>query len=143
MKKDNLAISTWIRFLKAHNLILREGRKRLNGSCTIAQFDILAQLDRSQRALTLAELSRNLLVTAGNITGMIDRMEEAGWVERKPVPGDRRATRVQLTAKGKQLAKIVIPKHAHDIEQMFGSLTNQEIMQLRDLLEKLVTGLER
>jgi DNA-binding MarR family transcriptional regulator len=143
MKRDQLAIGTWIRFLKAHNLILREARKRLNGSCTMSQFDILAQLDRSREPLTLAELSRTLLVTAGNITGMIDRMEEAGWVERKPDPQDRRATRVQSTPKGKQLAKSVIPKHARDIENLFASLNDQEITQLRNLLEKLVTRLEQ
>jgi DNA-binding MarR family transcriptional regulator len=125
-----------------HNLVMREGRSRLANHCTMPQFDVLAQLTRSNGGTTLAELSRHLLVTAGNITGIIDRMENAGLVQRVPDPEDRRTTRVKLTPKGRALAETVIPKHAEDIRKLFDSLSASEIAQLRKLLDKLLQGLE-
>ena len=138
----NPALSTWIRLLKAYNLIVKQSRTRLSEHCTMAQFDILAQLSRGNDGTTLAELSRRLLVTAGNITGMIDRMQEAGLVERKRDHHDRRLIRVHLTSRGKNLAKAVIPAHANDIQQMFSALSQKETLELRRLLDKLIGGLE-
>jgi len=132
----------WIRLLKAHNLILREARTRLAERCSMPQFDILAQLAREKNGTPLIELSRRLLVTAGNITGIIDRMEKSGLVARKADPNDRRITRVHLTAKGKQLAKSIIPEHTRDLNSFFDSLNEKEIAQLRSLLDKLIEGLE-
>ena len=142
MKAANPEVSAWLRLLKVHNLVMREGRSRLANHCTMPQFDVLAQLTRSNGGTTLAELSRHLLVTAGNITGIIDRMENAGLVQRVPDPEDRRTTRVKLTPKGRALAETVIPKHAEDIRKLFGSLSASEIAQLRKLLDKLLQGLE-
>lgn len=139
---QNQALGAWIRLLKTHNLIVRESRTRLAEHCTLAQFDILAQLMRTGDGMSPAELSRRLLVTAGNVTGMVDRMEQAGLVLRKRDPQDRRAIRIQLTEKGKRKAKTVIPRHASDMGDMFQTLSDREIEQLRRLLDKLITGLE-
>jgi DNA-binding MarR family transcriptional regulator len=136
------AISVWIRFLKAYNLIVREARMRLSDYCTIAQFDILAQLSREKDGTPLTVLSKRLLVTAGNLTGIIDRMEKLDLVKRIPDAKDRRVTRVQLTEKGKQLAKVVIPRHAKDIDQIFSVLAEKEVVQLKGLMDKLVQSLE-
>jgi DNA-binding MarR family transcriptional regulator len=136
------AISVWIRFLKAYNLIVREARMRLSDHCTIAQFDILAQLSRDRAGSTLTDLSKHLLVTAGNLTGIIDRMEKLELVKRIPDPQDRRVTRVQLTEKGRSLARTVIPRHRKDIDQLFSSLNPRELEQLRSLMDKLIHGLE-
>ncbi len=115
---------------------------RLSDFCTIAQFDILAQLSREKQDTPLTDLSRHLLVTAGNLTGIIDRMEKLDLVKRIPDSKDRRVTRVQLTEKGRQLAKTVIPRHTKDIGQIFSVLNDKEITQLRGLMDKLVGGLE-
>ena len=109
----------------------------------MAQFDVLAQLSRNNRGTTLAELSRHLLVTAGNVTGLIDRMEEAGFVKRTPDPEDRRSTRVLLTGKGKKLAGTVIPRHSRDIRDSFRSLHKNEILQLRRVLDKMIQALDQ
>jgi len=138
----NPALSAWIRLLKAHNLIVKQSRSHLAEHCTLPQFDILAQLLRENNGTTLAELSRRLLVTAGNVTGLIDRMEHAGLVARKADSKDRRMIRVHLTPRGKNLAKTVIPAHANDIGKMFTGLTEKEMRQLRELLDKLIGGLE-
>lgn len=139
---QNLAVSAWIRLLKAHNLVLRQVRAKLKGYCTLSQFDVLAHLAREKDGATLVELSRHLLVTAGNITGLIDRMERSGYVKRVPDPKDRRVTRVQLTTSGKSLAETVLPKHAQDIQAVFGSLSDSEKIELRQLLDKLIAGFQ-
>ena len=128
--------------MKAYNLMLREARSSLDGECTLPQFDVLAHLSREERGLTLADLSRRLLVTAGNVTGLIDRMERSGWVKRVPDAEDRRVTRVQLTKSGKAVAAKLIPQHSSDIEKLFGILSESEKTQLRQLLDKLILGME-
>ncbi len=142
LEEQNPALRVWNRLLKTHNLILIRSRSRLARHCTMAQFDILAQLSRGNDGTTLMDLSRRLLVTAGNVTGMIDRMERDGLVERRPDPKDRRVTRVHLTEKGKRLAEAVIPKHTKDIEKLFRPLKTLELQQLRRTLDKLIAGLE-
>jgi DNA-binding MarR family transcriptional regulator len=140
---QNPALSAWIRLLKVHNLVFRQARLNLAGYCTMAQFDVIAQLAREPKGTTQSELSRHLLVTAGNVTGLIDRMERAGLVERKEDSNDRRITRVRLSAKGRRLAKRVIPRHSKDIQTAFGALQENEILKLRSFLEKVIDGLEK
>ena len=139
----NPALRVWVRLLKTHNLILMKSRAKLAKHCTMAQFDVLAQLSRGNDGITSIDLSRRLLVTAGNVTGMIDRMERDDLVERRPDPTDRRVTRVHLTEKGKQLAETVIPKHTKDIERLFRPLKILELQRLRHTLDKLIAGLEK
>jgi DNA-binding MarR family transcriptional regulator len=110
--------------------------------CTLAQFDVLAHLMREKKGIPHAELSRNLLVTAGNVTGLIDRMESSGLVRRRNDSNDRRVTLVELTAKGRKLAESVIPRHSADIESLFDALSEREKTQLRAILDKLITRLE-
>ena len=136
------SVGVWIRLLKAHNMIFNQVRGRLSEHCTMSQFDILAQLSREESGTPLVELSRRLLVTAGNVTGMIDRMEKAELVRRSADPSDRRITRVHLTDKGKLLARKVIPTHSQDIQRIFDPLKEKEIVQLRKLLDKLIAGME-
>jgi DNA-binding MarR family transcriptional regulator len=139
---QNLALSAWIRLLKVHNLVIRQTRSKMAKHCTLSQFDVLAHLSRQKEGSTLADLSRHLLVTAGNITGLIDRMEGQGYVKRIADQYDRRVKRVQLTDAGERLAAIVLPKHSHDITEAFWPLTEQEKLQLRTILDKLIAGLE-
>lgn len=144
MKRNGkLGPGTWIRLMKAYNLMLREARTSLEGECTLPQFDVLAHLSREEQGLTLADLSRRLLVTAGNVTGLIDRMERTGWVKRVPDQDDRRVTRVQLTKAGKTVAARLVPQHSSDIERVFGILNDNEKTQLRQLLDKLILGMEQ
>jgi DNA-binding MarR family transcriptional regulator len=142
MPSDPAAVGTWIRMLKAHNLIFRETRRGLAPYCTMTQFDVIAQLMREKNGTTSAELSRRLLVTAGNLTGVLDRMVKSGLVRRNPDKQDRRVTRVSLTDKGKELAKTAIPIHTRDIQTLFGALSAVELRQIRLLLDKLIAGVE-
>ena len=90
---DHLDVRIWLRLLTCTNMI--EGRVRRNlreeFDFTLPRFDLLAQLDRAETGLTMGELSRRLMVSNGNVTGLIDRLVNEGLVARKPAPEDRRA----------------------------------------------------
>jgi DNA-binding MarR family transcriptional regulator len=142
MKDDPTAVSAWLRLLKTHGLVLRELRRRVPDRLTLPQFDVLAQLHRHGN-MTARDLTRALLVTAGNLTGIVARLVNLGLVSRHPVPEDGRAVRLQLTARGRQLMRRAIPRHRHDLSTLFSVLPPGELRRLRLLLGTLSQGLER
>jgi DNA-binding MarR family transcriptional regulator len=129
-----LALSVWVRLLKAHGLMLREVRRRVPLSLTLPQFDVLAQLYRREDGMTPGELTRELLVTAGNVTGIVERLGRLGLVDRRPVPHDRRAVRVRLTPRGRQLMRRIIPRHRRDVAGLLARVPPDDLARLRDLL---------
>lgn len=137
-----LALSVWVRLLKAHGLMLREVRRRVPVSLTLPQFDVLAQLHRREEGMTPGELTRELLVTAGNVTGIVDRLVRLGLAERRPVPQDRRAVRVRLTARGRQLMRRIIPRHRKDVAVLLARVPADDLARLRDLLGNVARLIE-
>ena len=109
-----------MRLLRAHGLVLRSVRRRLPAGLTLPQFDVLAQLHRHPDGLLPSELTEALLVTAGNVTGIVKRLESQGVVERSRVPDDRRAVRVQLTERGRLAHGRPPPAHARALEEILG-----------------------
>jgi DNA-binding MarR family transcriptional regulator len=132
----SVGVSLWVRLLEAHNLMLADLRRRLSEECTMPRFDLLANLERED-GQTLAALSRRMLVTAGNLTGLVDRAERDGVVERRPDPSDRRLSRVWLTGKGRELVQSLLPMHASHVSELLGELDANERRDLRRLLGKL------
>jgi DNA-binding MarR family transcriptional regulator len=128
--------SLWVRLLESHNLMLGEVRRRLSDACTMPRFDLLANLERED-GQTLAALSRRMLVTAGNLTGLVDRAERDGVVERRADPRDRRLSRVYLTLKGKELITGLLPKHEGHVSELLEGLDLNDRRELRRLLGKL------
>jgi DNA-binding MarR family transcriptional regulator len=137
-----LALSVWVRLLKAHGLMLREVRRRVPVSLTLPQFDVLAQLHRRPEGMTPGELTRELLVTAGNVTGIVERLVRLGLAERRPVPQDRRAVRVRLTARGRQLMRRIIPRHRRDVAAVLARVPASDLARLRDLLGDVARRIE-
>jgi DNA-binding MarR family transcriptional regulator len=137
-----LAVSVWVRRLKAHGLLLRELRRRVPAQLTLPQFDVLAQLHRHPTGMTPGELTRELLVTAGNVTGIVARLEALDLVERRPVPEDRRAVRLRLTARGRRLMDRAIPRHRREVGALLGRVEAPRLERLRDLLGELSRSLE-
>ncbi len=137
---SEVAVSAWVRLLECHSLVLAELRNDLLPDCTMARFDLLTSLDRED-GQPLASLSRNLLVTAGNLTGLVDRSARDGLVVKRSDSRDRRVSRVYLTRKGKALATHMIPKHARAIQRTLATLSSQEQNELRRILGKLRNGL--
>lgn len=129
------------RLLAAHGALLAALRSGLGPRLSLARFDLLAQLSR-QDGQTLAALSRQMLVTAGNVTGLVDRAERDGIVERRPDRTDRRVTRVHLTPKGQRLVAQSLRRHAVVAEQIVSGLARAERDQLRRLLGRLRGSIE-
>ena len=127
------SVSIWFRLLSCHAMMLAELRRKLEDRITLARFDLLASLAR-QDGQTLAGLSRALLVSAGNVTGLVDRAERDGVVERRPEPSDRRVARVWLTREGRALIRELLPLHARHVHELISGLPAQDRRELRRLL---------
>jgi DNA-binding MarR family transcriptional regulator len=129
----------WLRMLTCTQLIERNVRTALREKfdTTLPRFDLMAQLERAPQGLKMNELSRRLMVTGGNITGITDQLVNEGLVERLPVEGDRRAYLVRLTAAGH--ASFAAMAHAHEawIVQAFEGLGSKDIVQLHKLLGRV------
>ncbi len=129
----------WLRLLTCTNLIEGEIRRRLRRdfATTLPRFDLLSQLDRHPSGLTLTELSNHMMVSNGNLTGLVDRLVSDGLVERQADPDDRRSTRVVLTRAGKADFDTMTPAHENWVGGMLDGLDEKDVRQLHDLLGKL------
>lgn len=107
------------------------------------EFDVLATLRRSGApfALTPTSLYDALMMSSGGMTARIDRLQKAGWVERRPNPDDGRGTLVALTDAGRALIDDAVVAHVDNQRAMLASLSEAEQVQLSALLEKLLAGL--
>ena len=133
----HLAVGTWLRLLHGYALIERELRRAVAGHCTFPQFDVLNQLDRERQGLTFVELSRHLLVTAGNLTGIVDRLHAEGLVRRAVHPDDRRAFRLTLTPKGRRLVRRAQRRHHRVLTALLAGVPARDLRVLRRLLDRL------
>jgi DNA-binding MarR family transcriptional regulator len=97
----------------------------------------MAQLERNPDGLKMNELSRRMMVTGGNITGITDQLVAEGVVERVDVAGDRRAYRVRLTAPGRTLFIEMARQHEAWIVSAFEGLSPREVESLHKLLGKV------
>lgn len=140
---DRLDLRTWLRLLTCTNLIEGEVRERLRTDfdITIARFDLLAQLDRADRPLTMGELSRRLMVTNGNVTSLIDRLVDEEMVRRRPDPDDRRAQIIALTPGGKRAFERMSRAHADWISELFEGVDRKSLAALYVNLARLKTSL--
>jgi DNA-binding MarR family transcriptional regulator len=126
----------WLRMLTCTQLIEKRIRTelRVQFDTTLPRFDLLSQLERSPDGLKMNELSRRMMVTSGNITGITDQLVTEGLVERITVDGDRRAYRVRLTAQGRTLFAEMAYQHELWIVEAFATLKDTEIAALYKLL---------
>ena len=132
----------WLRMLTCTTVIEGEIRRRLRDQFdfTLPRFDLLAQLDRAPDGMTLGELSRRMMVTNGNITGLVDRLEEQGLVRRRSSPHDRRSQFVSMTAAGRRSFRGIARAHADWVAELFAGLSDSELEPLMRLLAKAKTS---
>lgn len=140
--EDRVDLRVWLRLITCVNLVEHKVRNNLREEfeTTLPRFDLLAQLDRAPKGLSMGQLSRRLMVSNGNVTGLINRLLGEGLVERCHIHGDRRTQLVSLTPAGKTAFDAMIPAHARWINEAFASLSRQEMATLYDLLAKLKAG---
>lgn len=137
------ALRVWLRLLSCTTLIENQISSRLRGEfeTTLPRFDVLAQLARFPDGLLMSELSQRLMVSNGNITGLTDTLERDGLVERLLLPEDRRARKVRLTERGREVFAHMATTHESWINVWFSSLTPTEQQALYTLLGKLKHGM--
>jgi DNA-binding MarR family transcriptional regulator len=135
--KDELRL--WLRLLTCTNLIEAAIRKRLGEDfdTTLPRFDLLAQLERAPDGMTLGDLSRRMMVTNGNVTGLVERLVQSGLIKRVPLPSDRRVQIVKLTPKGHAHFNRVASAHQDWIAGLFGRLSPKDVAELLRNLGKL------
>ncbi|MBL8338881.1 MAG: MarR family transcriptional regulator [Rhodoferax sp.] len=133
------ALRLWLRMLTCTQLVEKQIRAGLRDQfgTTLPRFDLMAQLERAPDGMKMNELSRRMMVTGGNITGITDQLVGEALVERVPVAGDRRAYRVRLTAKGRTLFAEMAHAHEEWVVQAFAGLQDREVATLHRLLGKV------
>jgi DNA-binding MarR family transcriptional regulator len=138
-KEGLLPIRTWLALFSAVKQIEAVVRINLRESfdSTLPRFDLLSQLYRTPEGMTMGELSNRLMVTNGNVTGLIARLAGEGLVERLQDSGDRRIQRVRLTPKGRQMFGTMAPVNQAWVSAVMADLTEDEMRQLHGLLGKL------
>jgi DNA-binding MarR family transcriptional regulator len=133
------ALRLWLRLLTCTQLIEKQVRSQLRTQfdTTLPRFDLMAQLERSPEGLKMNELSRRMMVTGGNVTGITDQLVREGLVERLNVEGDRRAYVVRLTTLGRTTFDDMARDHEGWIVAAFEALSPQEVASLHGLLGKV------
>lgn len=142
---DHAALRLWLRLLSTTTQVESEVRRRLRlqFGITLARFDYMAQLYRYKDGLKMRELSRYLMVTGGNVTGLTDDLERDGLVAREAAPADRRAWIVRLTPKGRRSFESMAAEHERWILELFSGLDERTVQQLHSQLGALRVQLVR
>ncbi len=134
--QDHQAVRLWLRLLSATMEIEAEIRKRLHAQfgVSLARFDYLAQLYRHPDGLRMNALSKRLMVTGGNVTGLTTELEKEGWIQRQRDVLDARAVLIGLTPKGKSDFEAMAAAHERWVTELFAGLSRQDKTQLHALL---------
>lgn len=131
------SLQTWLALWQVCQKMQREMDGVLDDAgLTVPQFDVLANLGMSE-GITQQELAERLLVTKGNVCGVLDRMESADLVERRPDPNDRRANRLYMTRQGRAALQNAFPAHLGVIQRCFQVLSPAEQRTLHQLVTRL------
>ena len=136
---DHSAVKLWLRMLSCSTQIEQEIRTRLRQRfvTTLPRFDYLAQLERHPNGLRMNALSRYLMVTGGNVTGLTDQLAAEGWVERAPDAEDRRSLIVRLTKAGRAQFMQMAAEHEAWLVELLEGFNATDRNNLFDSLGRL------
>ncbi len=128
----------WLRLLTCTNLIEGTVRSRLREKfeVTLPRFDLMAQLDRAPDGMTLSDVSKRMMVSNGNVTGLVERLVESGHLDRRTSESDRRVQVIRLTKLGRAEFRRMAAEHEIWIAQIFSDLTPKDVRELMRLLAK-------
>jgi DNA-binding MarR family transcriptional regulator len=118
----------WLQMLKAVRHVEGKLREKLRAGydTTLPRFDVLAALHAAPAGMKMSELSSHLVVSNGNVTGVVDRLVLDGLVARQTVESDRRAFMVQITETGRRLMDEMTQEHLHWIDDMFENVSERD-----------------
>jgi DNA-binding MarR family transcriptional regulator len=138
---DHLELRLWLRMVSCsvtmESILSQRLRKEFKTS--MARFDVMSRLERHPDGLTMSDLSRRLIVSNGAITGLVDKLAEAGLVTRREDPNDRRSTIVRLTRKGRDNFLRMARRHEEWVVSILGELSSEaqsELLQNLTLLQR-------
>ncbi len=124
----------WFRFLRLHRRVSGAVAGELKAlGLSVPQFDVLSTLTEAE-GLTQQELAARLYVTKGNVSGLIDRLDEAGLVERRAIPGDRRSYALHLTQTGRRLARDGMAAQRDYVARTLGRMPEAQLAALEHLV---------
>jgi DNA-binding MarR family transcriptional regulator len=135
-------LKMWIRLLGVTRLSESHLREflRLRHDTTLPRFDVLAALYRRRDGVTMSELSRMLLVSNGNATTVVDRLEKDGLVRRTPSETDRRTVFVALTPQGLAQFEGLAADHEAEVSRLFAGLSEADLDTLTEILKRMGSG---
>lgn len=136
---DTKKLSLWIRLISNSNIIEKEIRNlfRSEFGVTLPRFDLMSTLYREQGGLTMGELSKRMLVSNGNVTGIVERLQKEGLVKRWVLPTDRRIYSVGLTPRGRTDFKVMADRHKEWIGDILGDLNDEELGPMIQMMDRL------
>lgn len=139
VESDHHSLKLWLRLLTCSSLIEKKLRDelRLSFDMTLPRFDFLSQLERAPDGLTMGELSKRMMVSGGNISGIAAQLVDEGLIDRCQVPNNRRAFIVTLTQKGRNEFETIAKAHERWVIEMLGQLDQDDVKQLMSLLLKV------
>lgn len=143
LEEDHHSIRLWLRLLTCTSLIEARLRSRLREDfgTTLPRFDFMAQLERAPEGLTMGELSRRMMVSGGNISGIATQLQKEGLIDRNAVPDNRRSVCVRLTEKGRQHFVAMATEHEQWVIEMLGHLNSHDVDMLMDGLKRIKDAL--
>lgn len=132
-------LRTWLRYLSCGRLIENEIRSRLRRefNTTLPRYEVMAQLEQFPQGIKMSDLSRHMMVTNGNITGIADQLVKEGLVQRTQLPRDRRSSLLKLTTKGQKQLDAMSDTHNEWVCSVFGKLSESQIDAMMSSLEEL------
>lgn len=135
----------WLRLLTCTTLIegAVRGRLRERFDVTLPRFDLMAQLDRAPDGMTLSDVSKRMMVSNGNVTGLVERLVESGHLDRRTSDSDRRVQVIRLTKLGRAEFRRMAAEHETWIADIFSELTPKDVRELMRLLAKAKGSAQR
>jgi DNA-binding MarR family transcriptional regulator len=142
MSAEKRRLKMWIRMLRVTRAAEGQLREflRVNHATTLPRFDVMAALHRSREGVTMSELSRMLLVSNGNATAVVDRLEHDGLVRRTASKADRRTIFVTLTAEGLRQFDGLAAGHEREVDAMFAAVSDSDVETLTGILKRMGKG---
>ncbi len=133
------SLKLWLRMLSCTTKIEAEIRSRLRTEfgITLPRFDLMAQLERHPEGLRMGELSKRMMVTGGNVTGITDQLEQENLVVRVPDPKDGRAFSVKLTPAGRKAFAEMAEVHERWVAELLQDISQEDKGQLIELLSRM------
>jgi DNA-binding MarR family transcriptional regulator len=132
-------LKMWVRLLSVMRVAEAELREflRVKHATTLPRFDVMAALYRRRDGVTMSDLSRMLLVSNGNATAIVDRLERDGLVRRSPSDSDRRTIYAALTPAGLAQFEGLAAEHEAEVNRVFSDLTEADLETMTELLKRM------